>query len=540
MGENMKNKNAKIVSASSRAVFFLAFFLLLLLTVSCFLYTTFVDKENDYLEHVTIETDNVGTLLLFVAALFVILFFITKLVRKLQFKKLILLFGLYALTSGIIFVFMARSYPTNDSYAVTAVGAGLARGDTGELIRHTDYFTRYPFQLGYVLWTEIFSFLTGTGDGFLALEVVNAVCLAFAECGLIALSRILSEKDGVPSVCALFLILFPQATFYSVFLYGNIPSLCFAVWSVYFFFRYLKNGKRTFVALSALFLLVGVWLKLNTLIVFVALMIVYVLHIIKEKKWLECVPALCFCLLIIFGRGLPQKFYEARYGLDFGDGIPMVSWAAMGLGDSSPIFRGWYDPGPTVQNFSAAGKDSVKAAEKSREQIAERLSEMLKEPSSTLIFFKNKTVSQWAEPTYQSVWNIDVRGVYPGERTGIAEFAVGHQRETAEALDVSVILLYGMACAGCAVFLLRKKREETLFAALLALIFLGGFFYHLIFEAKSQYILIYALWLTPLSAVGADACFEKFGIIVRKAGKLIGSLKSRSGDAGEKPEEREE
>ena len=162
MGENMKNKNAKIVSASSRAVFFLAFFLLLLLTVSCFLYSTFVDKENEYLERVTIESGNVGVSLLFVTALFVILFFITKLVRKLQFKRLILLFGLYALTSGIIFVFMARSYPTNDSYAVTAAGAGLARGDTGELIRHTDYFTRYPFQLGYVLWPEIFSFLTGT------------------------------------------------------------------------------------------------------------------------------------------------------------------------------------------------------------------------------------------------------------------------------------------------------------------------------------------------------------------------------------------
>lgn len=529
-----------MVFASNRAIFFLAFFLLLLLTVSCFLNTTYVDKGNEYLENVRIEKDSVGDNVLFVAVLFILLFLITKLVKKLQFNRLVLLFGLYALTVGVIFVFMARSYPTNDSYAVTVTGACLAKGDAGELIRRTDYFSRYPFQLGYVLWTEIFSFLTRTGDGFLALEVVNAVCLAFAECGLIALSRSLSGKDGVPAVCALFLILFPQATFYSVFLYGNIPSLCFAVWSVYFFFRYLKSGKRAHVALSALLLLVGVWLKLNTLIVFVALMIVYVLHIIKEKKWLECVPALCFCLLIIVGKGLPQKLYEARYGLDFGDGIPMVSWAAMGLGDSSPIYRGWYDPGPTVLNFRAAGNDSEKAARASREQIANRLSEMLKEPSSTLVFFKNKTVSQWAEPTYQSIWNLDVRGVYPGERTGIAEFAVEHQTETAKALDVSVILLYGMACAGCAAFLLRGKDEETLFAVLLALIFLGGFFYHLIFEAKSQYILIYALWLTPLSAAGADACFDKFGIIVRKAGKWIGSLKYRSGNTEEKPEEREE
>lgn len=540
MGENMKNKNAKIVSASSRAVFFLAFFLLLLLTVSCFLYTTFVDKENEYLEHVTIESGNVGVSLLFVTALFVILFFITKLVRKLQYNRLVLLFGLYALTVGIIFVFMASSSPTNDSYVVTASGAGLARGDTGEFIRHTYYFTRYPFQLGYVMWTEVFSFLTRTGADFRALEVINAVCLAFAECGLVALSRRLSEKNEVTAVCVLFLILFPQASFYSVFLYGNIPSLCFAVWSVYFFFRYLENGKRGNVALSSLLLLIGVWLKLNTLIVFVALMTVYVLHIIKEKKWLECVPALCFCLIILFGKGLPQKLYEARYGIDYGNGIPMISWAAMGLGDSSPIFGGWYDPGPTVQNFEAAGKDADMAESASRAAISERISELWSDPSSALRFFKNKTVSQWAEPTYQSIWNLDVRGVYPEGRTGIAAFAVENQRAFATALDIPVILLYGMACAGCTVFLLRGKNEKTLFAVLLALIFLGGFFYHLIFEAKSQYILIYALWLTPLSAVGADECFEKFGIIVRKAGKMIGSIKNSSRSAEQEPEEREE
>jgi hypothetical protein len=52
----------------------------------------------------------------------------------------------------------------------------------------------------------------------------------------------------------------------------------------------------------------------------------------------------------------------------------------------------------------------------------------------------------------------------------------------------------------CACFFLWKKREVL--QCLLMVVILGGIFYHLLFEAKSQYILTYFVLMVPMSAYG--------------------------------------
>jgi hypothetical protein len=57
--------------------------------------------------------------------------------------------------------------------------------------------------------------------------------------------------------------------------------------------------------------------------------------------------------------------------------------------------------------------------------------------------------------------------------------------------------------------LLCFKKKDILCSGIL-LIVLGGFMYHLIFEAKSQYILPYFVLLCGFSAVGTDYVYTKF------------------------------
>ena len=54
--------------------------------------------------------------------------------------------------------------------------------------------------------------------------------------------------------------------------------------------------------------------------------------------------------------------------------------------------------------------------------------------------------------------------------------------------------------------LLRGRR---IIDVMLPTVFLGGFLYHLIFEAKSQYCMIYFLLLVPLAALGVEWIGEK-------------------------------
>jgi len=58
-------------------------------------------------------------------------------------------------------------------------------------------------------------------------------------------------------------------------------------------------------------------------------------------------------------------------------------------------------------------------------------------------------------------------------------------------------------CSIGAIVCIRKKRGAA--ALVLPVAVLGGFLYHMIFEAKSQYIYVYALYLVPLAGYGLSS-----------------------------------
>jgi len=61
---------------------------------------------------------------------------------------------------------------------------------------------------------------------------------------------------------------------------------------------------------------------------------------------------------------------------------------------------------------------------------------------------------------------------------------------------------------------LRMKRRTVLL--ILPVTVLGGFLYHMIFEAKSQYIFVYAMYLIPLAALGLAVLSDGLSRAVRR------------------------
>ena len=72
-------------------------------------------------------------------------------------------------------------------------------------------------------------------------------------------------------------------------------------------------------------------------------------------------------------------------------------------------------------------------------------------------------------------------------------------------MNIGQQALYVLACIGMA-GALRRRRDAA--QMILPLTILGGFLYHMIFEAKSQYIYVYALYMIPLAAQGLCALSE--------------------------------
>ncbi len=474
--------------------------------------TSDMSLDHPGLEIVFFEDDPVGLnilfLLLFMAVGTTLIFVLRRFVwfKRLTPAQLSWIVGAWVFVFASLWVVQSMSSPTNDSHIVTSAGVQIANGDLSALDR--DYFIRFPFQLGYVFWTELWARLFGmTGGNYLILEFVNALCLALGEVALVRLTHRLFGRREVTFATAVTLCLFVQPMIFCSFLYGTMPGFCFAMWSMLLFVCYLQADKWGYIIGAGLTLAVSVGLKLNNMILLVAMVIILLVHLLRGRCLRRLASIAILCVLVLTLKNVGLWRYEIGADKDFGDGIPMVSWLAMGLNDAAAA-PGWYSHQYTVGNFNDAGKDPDKAAEKSMEVIRDRLTYFKENPGEAGDFFSQKILSQWNEPTYQSVWNNQVRGHYM-DAFGFAAYACGEGEGTVtRVMDLGVQFIFFGFLAATAFLLVsqcrrqEERRPDEAALWLIPLTVLGGFLYHMLFEGKSQYVITYVTYMIPFAVWG--------------------------------------
>lgn len=482
----------------------------ILLFFSSMFSTTLGLTNNDHLENPTLCSDNFFLNLLVLLVSLIFAYFLSILLKKLDMKLLTAFAASFVLIGGCIFVYCMKSAPTNDSYHVAAAAYYSAHNDYSYLTK--DYFLHYPFQLGYVLFCEPIVKLFCANGKFTALQYANVICLSLTYIGICLISSdILKERAA--KLTAILLMLSPQPILFCTFTYGNIPGFMFAVFSVYFLLRFLKHGKYRFGVLSALFIAFAITIKLNNSIVLVAEIIFTLFYYFSTRKELLCrISCIVLALLCTFTiKSIPQGVYESRSGIDFGDGIPMICWLNMGLNES-PIANGWYNNEYTVKQFDQCDMDTEKTTEAAKQALSERMSYFLSHPVYAVKFFAIKFITQFNEPTYQSIWTNKVRERYESP-VGIAKY-ICTNGETAAVGYMNYIQQLTFFGAAVAAFICFKRKDKEI--TLIMLIVFGGIMYHMLFEAKSQYFLTYYIILIPVCTCGLDTVFDKSEAIFKK------------------------
>ena len=425
---------------------------------------------------------------------------------RVRLKTLMLLLGLWTLAAGALFLASVKLSPTQDSYIVSFWSMQSARGDTSY---YHAYFRRFPYQFGYALYQElffrgVFLFVPDIPEGYayLLLQGVNLLLLVATQYALIGSVGLLFASERAQKLTALLLLLSPHGILTSSYLYGNLPGLAFSSLAILAFLRFQKRERWRTGLLCAACLALAVILKLNYMIVFIALLIVWLLCLLRRftVKSLLC---LLLCAAAVLGaKDLPQRCYEQRIGERFGKGVPLWSWMALGLHEGDTC-SGWYDPTYTADLFERTGEDREETAREARAAIARRLEEFRQAPEEGLAFFDRKLLSQWNEPSYESIWNNNVREHF--SEPGRLYFLLC--REGEGALKAAMNQYQQLIFFGFAAALLALWRRREILQCLLPLVVLGGLLYHLLFEAKSQYILAYFLLMLPMAAWGLDELF---------------------------------
>ena len=470
-----------------------------------------------------------------------------------KFRRRLLIFtlGLILLVGGLLIVF-GRTVPAADALSVYNAAAEWILGNTDIIHPTASYLSYYPQQIGLMAFLELLLRLwnlTGLDVPawhFIKLVYVCLLCVAVLF-QYRSLKYLWPENWEPISCCYLVLVCcnLPMVM-YSSFVYGEIPSFAALSLGLYLLLRLLAgcipahsvevsapdkavashacavlNFVTVITALGTiLFLALSVMLRKNSLIPVIAVLLVLLFEALRpgrNGKTRMGLIAMAVCLVVTSVGILPlvQKCYEHKAGNSLSSGVTAMSYFAMGMQESSRGC-GWYN-GFNIDTYDAAGMNTALADEISRQAIDERMTYFKEHPGYAVNFYLHKHLSQWADGTYASrqatLANYGGRSsffheVYEGSLSpAYIEWGNAWQNVLYLGTLLFCVAAVKKRAPGAASVVTAATdgfcyRNSCLYTYVGLIAVLGGFLFHIIWEANSRYIFVYSLLLMPYCAAG--------------------------------------
>ena len=506
------------------------------IALMAFFQTSVIDSTK-YASEVILYTADIVPLNLLLTVLFVVFLFAMRrfydFFARVNLRAMEVGMSLLVVFAGLLWVLTVRSVPAADSYNLYEAASGAAKGDYTSMQNGANfynnafyngysYFHFYPFQLGFVAFCELIYRIFGT-ESSMSIQILNVLAVGAAYFALARITRLLFKRKSAEFIAILLLLGCLQPVLFCTFVYGNIIGMSFAVWASLLLIKYFQTGRYRWAIGSGLLLIMATLIKYNNLIYLVAFVIMLVIHIVREKKWQSAVAAVAMIVAVLGSNALVIMHYEGRSGIQFAEGVSQTLYLDMGLNESY-MAPGWYGviAKDTYINYYLTPKFSGNpnasidnANEKAKRDIDKRMNVFYDDFEYGTEFFSKKILSQWNEPTFESIWVSKVKYHTPTDdekarlKTDIltSEQMEGlpklvYYKSLGQALELHfnfyMQIVYIMFAAGVYMLFIHKKTcIETL---LLPLVLLGAFGYHLLFEGKSQYIVTYIPLLIPTAA----------------------------------------
>ena len=288
---------------------------------------------------------------------------------------------------------------------------------------------------------------------------------------------------------------------------------------------------------SILFLTLSVLLRKNSLIPVIAVLLVLLFEALRpgrngKMRLGLLIMAVCLAVTSVSVLPLTQKIYEKKAGNTLSSGVTAMSYLAMGMQEASRGC-GWYN-GFNIDTYDTAGMDTALANEISRLAIDVRLAYFLEHPGYTADFYLHKHLSQWADGTYASRQatlatyggrSAFFKEVYEGSLSGgyiewcnawqnvlylgVLVFCIGSLKKRRKSKVVGHMADQTAGhTAGCTADHMAdqlgadRHGADRLYIYVGLIAVLGGFLFHIFWEANSRYIFSYSLLLMPYCGAG--------------------------------------
>ena len=495
----------------------------------------FLTANLDASEHVTISFNNFFYIIgLIITGLIIYLAsdalnkYLYKDEKKKKLRKILFISAISIyIIADILWTIFVRAPIVGDQVHVNSMGQLFYRGYDEEIINSNtyagiplgEYIQAYNQQIPQAFLYSLFFRLIHI-DEFGTPRALNVIAIIIILIAIYKIGNIISKSHKVNKVRLMVLFLtFLSLPMLSTFVYGDIPSLAFALLSVYYMMRFVEYDKHIdtskglkenlngaisiqekqpkflgvkYFVLSTVFSMIAYMFRMNSLIFVIATVIYLLFNLftkITSKTAKENITNALVIVIYVVMSVLPAKlvndYYINKDNLDENKAYPNISYILMGMSESWRG-NGWYNEDigePALKN-----PQGIK--EEYENKIKDRLTYFSQNIGYTFRFYTMKLASMWSENTY-SVVRLNL----------LHESEDDYLNVIKEPLAFYQKALLILMCVCSIIVLIQNRKNLSPEIIYLLLIFMGGFAFHIIWEAKSRYIIPYIVVLIPIASV---------------------------------------
>lgn len=401
------------------------------------------------------------------------------------------------------------------------------------------YFSCYPFQATF-FWLLYGLRLVFGEFSFMAFQVLSALSTSLGVWALLSLTESLAPSVGARRVAWVLVALCLPMYWLSTFLYGNALGCGLALAFLAMQARAMGCDGRAAAAWCAgsLVPLTAALCVKATFVLFAigAVLAWLVLALMRRRAWglVGCV-AVVVCAHAL--SGLPfAALRAASGGYEFGEPLTTLNHIELGLRMGAGEFYvsvdggvyeyapgGWSNHANAVWQASGENADVQNAI--AVHELASDVLDFATRPAYAARFFAVKLATEWADPTYQSLYYLSMCGNASGARANPADESTLLGAACARLTNLldgyqtmTFTSAFGLVVVACRRWGRRGEptAEDDVPAGegshatllLLAAVFFTGFGCYLLWEAKAVYVLPFAIAIVPLASAGLSAALR--------------------------------
>lgn len=373
------------------------------------------------------------------------------------------------------------------------------------------YLGIYPNNTGMAVVLYLISGIAGHYNNALIM-LINAMLVPFIYSDLAEIGGRfgLSRKSQIMVMAAGLLFLPFQAKV--LIIYGDIPGMFFAV-------RAMKHAAAIAekkvgiksIAVAVSFAAIACVIKNNFIIFSIAVTIYLAAELLKQRRFKDLyIPVAVLAASVLLNSGL-NLIVGAVAGTPVSSGASKYSWIAMGMQEEAGMYNGY-----NALTYAESGFDASVQAVSAKQDIAASIQMFFAEPQYAIGFYTRKILIQWSDPTHCAFEFFSRNAYLDSNASPFVWFLADPSviRISASFLKVFQILMF----LGGASFAVKSARSRNGSPALLLfLTFIGGYVFHLIWEAAPFYTLSYMTVMIPAGVAGLTALIKKMSKIDLKA-----------------------